>query len=153
MPVAITYATWDDVVEAYELTLPVSRKAWVETQLRRGSARLRQLVPTLDARLALPAADPARLDPELPAGLLVDAVLRVVRNPTGAQQQTAGPFNQAFAGGVQRADVHFNEAEVHQLLDPPSDPAAGTFHVAIPVQYRSGWPRPYDNDPSWLPRA
>lgn len=143
----VAYATWDDVVESYEFTLPPARQAWVETQLRRGSARLRQLVPTLDTRLALPATDPAWVDPEIPNGLLVDAVLRVVRNPTGALQQSAGPFNQQLPQG-QRAEIVFDEEEVQQLLAPPATALGGSIRLAIPLPHR----RSID-DPNWLPRA
>ncbi len=142
----LVYATWEDVVASYEYALPVARKPWVEDKLRRGSVRLRQLVPSLDTRMALPASDPQSVDPEVPETLLVEAVLRLVRNPTGAAQQQAGPFSLQLPAG-QAAEIRFDEAEVHSLLDPPADAPAGSLRLAVPLPHRPVLPS------TWLPRA
>lgn len=126
------YATWQDVVDSYEGQLPSEQRPRVEALLRRASGRLTQLVPSLPSRLAVDSEDP--VDPEIPAGLVIDAVLRLVRNPAGAQQQTAGPFNQSFGGG-QRADVWFDVAQVQELLAPtPAGAGYGTFRLAVPTR-------------------
>lgn len=149
---AVPYASWDDVVESFEGELPEDRRPWVEVQLRRASARLTQLVPTLPERLTIPdPADPLYVDPEVPVGLVVDAVLALFRNPSGTQQQTAGPFNQSFSG-VQRSHVWFDEEQVLRDLAPPvqGNPYGGTFRVGIPDYLKTARDVTYPN-PMRLP--
>lgn len=146
---ALPYADWDDVVESFEGPLPIERKQWVEVQLRRASARLTRIVPWLPDALAA-----QQIDPELPLGLVVDAVLALFRNPSGTQQQTAGLFNQSFSG-QQEPYIHFDEAHVRQVLALPDDdgPGYGTIQLGIPA-YLRGAPldvEPYRWNPYHLP--
>jgi hypothetical protein len=128
-PMALIYATWDDVVETYEGTIPETQRLRVESLIRRASARLTAMVPSLPARMAA-----GTIDPEIPLGLVVEAVCRFVRNPQGLSAQQAGPFTMNFSGGVngQRADVWYDYDQVHELCDPVADSVAGTFRVAVP---------------------
>lgn len=124
------YATWSDVVETYEGTIPDVAKKRIEALLRRASSRLTALVPSLPARLAA-----GTLDPDLPNGLVVDAVLAVYRNPSGTTQQGVGPFSQSFPANKARADIHFDEEDLRTLLietGVDSGAGVGSIQVLIP---------------------
>lgn len=122
------YATWDDVTATFEGALPDDAKPRIEALIRQASARLNAMVPSLAARVSA-----GTVDPELPSSLVVEAVLRLVRNPVGAQQQSVGPFNLSFAGG-QKTGLYFDPEVVNALLAPPGElsPGVGTFRVARP---------------------
>jgi len=120
------YATWDDVNATFEGTIPAEAQPRIDTLLRQASARLAAMVPSIDARLAA-----GTLDPELPSSVVVEAVLRVYRNPIGAQQQSVGPFNLSFQGG-QKGGLYLDPDVVNALLSPEvgQSPGVGSFRVA-----------------------
>lgn len=123
------YATWDDVVATYELDIPEAHRPRIEMLLKSASARLSALVPSLPARLAA-----GSVDPDLPAGLTVEAVLRVYRNPAGVTQQSTGPFSRSLSAGAARAEIYFDPESVRSLLEATDDHFAGvgTFHMGVP---------------------
>lgn len=125
-----TYATWQDAVDTYELPLPVDHKPRIEKLLAQASARLTALVPSLPARLAAET-----VDTELVSSLVVDAVLRVYRNPAGVTQQSTGPFTRSFNKDAQHSGIYFEPEQVQALLTSISDHGAGvgTFRVGIPA--------------------
>jgi hypothetical protein len=125
-----TYATWQDVVDTYELPIPAEHQPRIEKLLAQASARLTALVPSLPTRV-----NAGTVDPELPSSLVVDAVLRVYRNPAGVTQQTVGPFNRSFSKDAQHNDLYFDPAQVQALLASISDHGVGvgTFRVGIPA--------------------
>lgn len=121
------YATWDDVVATYEDVIPIDRKPRIEMLLRQASARLTALVPGLAARIG--ASD---IDPDLPGGMVVEAVLRVYRNPAGVTQQSTGPFNRSLSREASHAGIYFEPEQVAALLTSGSNGAGvGTFYVGI----------------------
>lgn len=127
------YATWDDVVTSYELPLPVTAKPRIESLLRQASARLTALVPSLPTRL-----DAGTLDPDLPGGLVVEAVLRVYRNPAGVTQQSTGPFSRSLSRDAARNEIFFDPATVQAILAPDAERSVGvgTFQLGIPAPVR-----------------
>lgn len=132
---AITlYATPTDVREAFEGTIPVDAKnnARLDGLLTRASAKLSALVPSLDARMASGA-----VDPEIPAGMVVEAVLRVWRNPAGLTQEGIGPFQASRNANAARNEIFYDPDEVARLRDEGGVP--GTFRVGY-----TGRQRPVD---------
>lgn len=125
---AITlYATKADVREAYEGTIPddTRNNDRLDGLLRRASAKLGQLVPSLDRRMAA-----GEVDPEVPAGMVVEAVLRVWRNPAGLTQQGVGPFQASYNAQAAKNEIFFVPDEISQLLGETSVPS--TFRVRYP---------------------
>jgi hypothetical protein len=128
-----TYATWDDLVLNYEASLPVEARPRMESLVRQASAKLTALVPSLPARLAA-----GSVDAELPRGLVVEAVLRVYRNPAGVSQQSTGPFSRSLHKDAARAEIFFDPEVVRALLAPDGERSAGvgTFQIGIPAPVR-----------------
>lgn len=124
------YATWEDVQLAYEGTIPDTDQGRVSALLAQANARLEAIVPSLPARVAA-----GTLDPSLPMGLVVEAVLRVYRNPMGTTQQSMGPFSRSLSPTAARNDVYFDPETVRALLAPAGEQSAGvgTFSVGIPA--------------------
>lgn len=125
---AITlYATREDVRTAYEGTIPDDARSndRLDVLLRRASAKLAAVVPSLDRRMAA-----GEVDPEVPAGMVVEAILRVWRNPSGLTQQGVGPFQASYNAQAARNEIVFDPDEVRRLLDDLAIP--GTFRLAYP---------------------
>lgn len=122
------YATWDEVKVAYEDDIPTEHQPRIEALIKQASARLTALVPSLPARLAA-----TTVDPDLPGGMVIEAVLRVYRNPAGITQQSTGPFSRSLGKIAQRNDIWFEPEQVQALLIDPSDgPGVGTFMMGVP---------------------
>jgi hypothetical protein len=123
------YATWDDVVATYELEIPETQQPRIEMLLRQASARLTALVPSLPARI-----EAGTLDPDLPGGMVVEAVLRVYRNPAGVTQQSTGPFSRSLNREAARNTIYFETEEVKALLaESNGSLGIGTFRIGIPA--------------------
>lgn len=126
---AQVYATWDDVVLIYELPIPATARPRIEALLKQAAAKLTALVPSLPARLTA-----GSIDAELPKAMVVDAVLRVYRNPAGVSQQATGPFSRSLTKLAQRNDIYFEPEQVAALLvDSSAGSGVGTFRVGIPA--------------------
>lgn len=123
----MAYATFADLVREYEGTIPDSDRPRLESLLRRASKRLNTIVPSVPYRLSQ-----GTLDPDLPAGLVIEAVLRVYRNPEGVTRDTMGPFSKEFNPRGVKAEIAFDPEEVHATLDPiPSPPSS--FRLGRPT--------------------
>jgi hypothetical protein len=108
------YATVADVlVKRPGMSLAEQDAAAVD--LEEGSALLRQLVPGLDDAIAA-----GTVDALLVRKVLRDAVLRVLRNPTGVVSQTVGPESATFSGLGARAELGFLSAEL-ALISPAGE--------------------------------
>lgn len=93
-----TYATVDDLRASYfEGDLPESLNDKLEVKLDEAEEILRSYVPggDLAAWVAAGHTNPDRL-----RMVLCSMVLRVVRNPTGAATQSAGPFSMSLDKAV-----------------------------------------------------
>jgi len=135
------YATWDDVKAMYELPMPDEAQPRIDALLKQASARLTALVPSLPARIAA-----GTVDPDLPGGMCVEAVLRVYRNPSGVTQQATGPFSRSLHATAARNEIYFDPEQVKSLLtDVNGSLGIGTFRVAVPAP--QGPAAPLDTDP------
>jgi hypothetical protein len=122
------YCTFDDVSAAYEGTMPAGDRARVESLIRRASARLTHLMPSI-----VPRIQNGDLDPELPAGLVIEAVLRVYRNPEGITAEEVGPFHKQFNPRSVRAEISFDTDEVQAALAPIPNYVRPSIRVGMPV--------------------
>jgi hypothetical protein len=123
--VAITlYADATDVRNAFEGTIPDDTKtnARLDSLIRRACAKLSQLVPSLDRRMSN-----GEIDPEIPTGMVVEAVLRVWRNPAGAVQQGVGPFQLSLNQRAAQNEIVFDRTEIDWLMGEGGMP--GQFRV------------------------
>lgn len=121
------YATRDDVRAAFEGTIAddARHNTRLDGLLIRASAKLAAKVPGLDRRMA-----DGEIDPEVPAGMVVEAVLRVWRNPSGLTQQGVGPFQASYNAQAARNEIYFDPEEIEQLLGESKVPS--TFRLGIP---------------------
>ena len=122
------YATFEDVAATYELPLPEEARTRVEALLAQASARLVALVPSIPARIAA-----GTLDPNLPGGMIIEAVLRIYRNPAGATEQQAGPFTRRFSPSAAKNEIYFDPDQVQALLPGNDKLGIGTTYVGIPA--------------------
>lgn len=83
------WASFEDAVNEYEGVIPSSRQGWVEAKIDAVESRLLGLVPSL-ATLTV-GSDPARY--ARVKHLVVEKVLELLRNPSGAKWQAAGPHS------------------------------------------------------------
>lgn len=121
------YATWQDVVDTYELSIPLAHRPRIEKLLAQASARLAALVPSLPARLTA-----ATVDTDLVSGMVVEAVLRAYRNPAGVTQQSTGPFSRSLSKENTRGGIWFEAEQVAALLaDDNGSTGVGTFRLGI----------------------
>lgn len=123
-----TFATFDDLKLFYEGTIPDSDRPRLEALIRRASARLLRIVPSVDFRVLS-----GELDSDLPAGLVIEAVLRVYRNPEGVTQEQIGPFSKQFAARGVNSEILFDPIEVHELLDPVPTLPAPSIRLGLPT--------------------
>lgn len=123
------FATFQDVKDSYEGDIPDDDRPRVETLLRRASARLLRIVPSTAYRLGS-----GELDPDLPAGLVVEAVLRVYRNPEGVTQEQIGPFTKQFGARGVSSEITLDPNEVHELLDPVATWPAPAIRLGLPTR-------------------
>lgn len=82
------YADVDDVRGASDRPIPDSRVPYVQGRLNAAHRLLRSKAPALDARV-----DSGALDPALVKDVIVEMVLRVLRNPGGYRSETDGDYS------------------------------------------------------------
>lgn len=121
------YATKTDVRNAFEGDIPVNTKndSRLDALITRASAKLLQLAPSLNRRMSA-----GEITPEVPMGMVVEAVLRVWRNPAGYTQQGVGPFQGSFSARAATNEIVFDENEIKELLGDEITP--GSFSVDYP---------------------
>lgn len=124
---SILYATFADVTTAYEGTIPSGDQPRVEALVKRASARLTQIMPSIPFRIRS-----GELDPDLPAGLVIEAVLRVYRNPEGITAEEIGPFHKQFNARSIAAEIQFDPQEVHDLLAPIPNYTRPSIKIGMP---------------------
>jgi hypothetical protein len=72
--------------------------------------------------------------------VLTDAVLRVLRNPSGVTTQVVGPESATFSGLAARAELGFTPAEVAAVTPAPEEPSVGgslvgSARLGLPYQW------------------
>lgn len=105
------FAQLSDVAAEFEGVIPSSRNAWVDAKIDSVESRLIGLVPSLAALTE--ASDAARFSRV--KHLVVEKVLELYRNPSGAQQQTAGPFSTAYSATVSTGRITFTPDELASI--------------------------------------
>lgn len=89
------YATADDVRDRFEGDIPDSQTGWLDARITDAESLLITLRPALaggPSTVSATTADNARR-------VIADAVLRLVRNPGGAREQTVGPYRVVYDNG------------------------------------------------------
>lgn len=119
------WATTADVQAVYEGTIPARTQALLD----RIERRLARRVPRIAERIALDPTDADYLDPDDVKDVVVDATLRIVRNPKGYQFESDGEYSYRLADGT--VGTWFTEEEL-ALLRPAGTGRVGTIDVAAP---------------------
>ncbi len=126
------YATFGDVRETYEGTIPDDRRNRIDALIRRASAKLTHLVPGIPERI-----EEGSLDPELPRGMVVEAVLRQYRNPSGATNQNVGPFSQSLNSNASKSEaITFPREELDMLREDPGRKVPTSIMISVPARSR-----------------
>ncbi|MBF6085217.1 hypothetical protein IU485_28005 [Nocardia cyriacigeorgica] len=86
------YATPDDVRARFEADIPDSQTGWLDARITDAESLLITLRPALaggPSTVSATVADNARR-------VVADAVLRLLRNPGGAREQSVGPYRVVY---------------------------------------------------------
>lgn len=102
--------TLDKVTASYEAVIPSSKFEWVNTLIDKAVRQLLSFIPDIQERITA-----GTLDADLVTDKVVDAVLRVVRNPTGFEQEGEGEYNYRLRPTVASGDIWYPEKDLIQL--------------------------------------
>ena len=127
------FAQLSDAIGQYEGVIPASRQAWVTNLIGRVEARLIGLVPSL-SELTSSDQDPPRFT--RCTYLVVEKVLEIYRNPTGAQTDSVMGQSTTFNPAVSSGRIVFTDDELATVRLRKRKANLGTAH-ARPFQ-------PYD---------
>lgn len=121
---AEVYATVEDVREASDRPIPDARVPYVQGRLDAAHRLLHSKAPGLDARV-----DSGVLDPLLVKDVIVEMVLRVLRNPSGFRSETDGDYSYSRDIQVASGRLMVTDDELAMLGYGPSStystPGAG----------------------------
>lgn len=108
-----------------------SELAAVTDLLNYASAKLRKRVPSIDARITA-----GTLDPELAAGAVANAVVRVLRNRDTAVRESLSSFDGDSPPGAAEwtSTIGFLQGEIEDV-SPPQVALVGTFLLGEPVEW------------------
>ncbi len=121
---AAEFATPDDVAVVWrDLTAAEELRAW--SLLTSASAKVRARVANVDSRIA-----DGTLDAALVRGIVVDMVLRVMRNPEGVRQRTVGGVSVTLADDDLFGRLGITDQEV-ALLMPAGATAFGSIRLCV----------------------
>ncbi|CRK59071.1 predicted 14.0Kd protein [Alloactinosynnema sp. L-07] len=132
---ATVYADVSDVQQARGQEIPESQQDWVQGRVDAAHRRLRSAAPGLDARAAAGA-----LDPDLVKDVIVEMVLRVLRNPEGLLRENDGDYGYGRSERVGSGVLEVTAADLEVL----GYAGASTYSVTYPD---GGLPRPWIPDP------
>jgi hypothetical protein len=118
---AASLATADDVAVKWRPLSPAEGQQ-VEVLLEEASAKLRRAVPNLDARIAS-----GEIDTVLARSVVTNAVLRVLKNPSGVTQQSAGPETASWSGVRATGEVTITAGDVADVLPVVSGGSRGSY--------------------------
>jgi len=128
----VAYAYPGDVAARWR-TLTTEESYSASVLLDRVSALMRQSSPNLDARIAA--------NPDLAliaAGVAVDAVVRVLRNPEGNVSETVGPWSFRRSDAVADGRLYLTAQELAQLNSGDAAPrGAFTIRPGVPPVARA----------------
>jgi Phage protein Gp19/Gp15/Gp42 len=141
----VTYATLTDVEDAYEGTVPDRTQNVID----RVERRLERYVANITARLALPSDNPAHIAAGDVRDVVVDAVMRQLRNPRGYTSERDGDYGYSYGRPGSAQDRRsprsswFTQEEL-DLLAPKGYSRAGTIDLGVghPAPVENRWTRP-----------
>lgn len=119
------FAQLPDAIDQYEGVIPNSRQAWVTNLIPRVEARLIGLVPSL-ATLSQ-ASDPARF--ARVGYLVVEKVLEIYRNPTGAQSDSVMGQQTTWNAAISSGRIVFTDEELATVRQRTKRANLGTAMV------------------------
>jgi hypothetical protein len=117
------FAEPGDVRAEFEGIIPDSRDTWLEAKIVAAEAKLISLVPSIET-----STNPHRL--ALAKTMIVDAVLRVYRNPSGATQETASVYSVSRSKDAASGLLYFPEDELDALRGSGKRRQFGTIQTA-----------------------
>jgi hypothetical protein len=120
------WTTFEDVNARYEKPLGDDRRAWVEQVIADAERRLVSKRPNLPSNITAGKVDTADV-----RVAVVNAVLRVIRNPEGYQSETEGNYVYTIAKDVAGGKLYF-EADDLALVTPSWVPGA-TVMSSVPI--------------------
>lgn len=142
-----TYATPDDLRARFEGDLPESADERLVVKLDDAERLLSRYVPSRDIAAHILAG---RATAEDVRQVLCNMVLRVLRNPTGANSQTAGPFSMSLDRQVAAGRLWLTRDDRRLLGLQAGAQSAEMVDDALPCLARSPhrpWPIIRDNGP------
>lgn len=134
MPIIVPsdgYVTVQDVQDLYEKTLDADAQARVTVWLNYAEKRLRSKVANLDAKVA-----DGTIDADDVKLAIINAVLRIIRNPDGYQSEQGGDYGYSLRRDVASGSLFFT-AEDLAPLGITGVRRAGTIGVGIPAHRMS----------------
>lgn len=117
------FATKDDVRDGFEGVIPSSRDTWLDAKITAAENLLITKVPSIAT-----TTDTVML--ERAKSMVVEAVLRVYRNPAGAAQETASVFSVSRSKAVDSGLLFFPEDELEDLRGSARRSRLGTIPVS-----------------------
>ncbi len=140
MPEILTpLASVNDLKEVFELDIPDALEPRAQALLDRAEARLKRLRPGLADNVASGAVDEV-----LVRGAIVDAVLRVLRNPQGYASEQVGDLSYRLSAAASSGLLDFTARELADCtpVGSASDPAravgVGSIGISVPSYRRPG---------------
>lgn len=102
--------TIDHLKARYEGSLDPDKMSWYEVQIDKGVRKLLSLCPTIPQKV-----DNGVLDLEFVADKVMDAVLRVVRNPEGYTSESEGGYSYGLSGSTGSGYLRYYPEELEEL--------------------------------------
>lgn len=99
--------TSEDVAKSYEGEISIPEVAWVEQKIDEAVRTLVGLIPSIPSRV-----HKGELDADLVKDKIVEAVLRVVRNPQGIESEGEGDYNIRLRNTTASGDIWFQEKDL-----------------------------------------
>lgn len=122
------YAVTADVQSEWHQPLTDEQLPWVQAKIDRATRKLLRRIPDLDARIT-----DGRLTTEDVRDAIVDAVLRVLRNPSGYKSEQDGDYGYSLNSRDASASIWFPDDVIADLLGVPRTRKAGTISVGVPA--------------------
>jgi len=102
--------TLEAVKESYEAVIPANKYEWVNNKIDEAVRELLNVIPDIPTRIAA-----GSLHAGLVSDKVVAAVLRVVRNPTGFDQESEGEYSYKLRPTVASGDIWYPTKDLVQL--------------------------------------
>lgn len=123
-----------DVQGGYEKPIPQTWNAYVNHQIGRAERRLKRKLPQIEGWITTGCLDVADVK-----DVVIEAVLRVIRNPGGLQMEMEGNYSAQMRADVAGGKLYFSDDELDQLRACASSgssqdtPYIRPFRIGIPA--------------------